>query len=272
MRTFLAVVSFSLLTVGFFAAYSNYGIPQIEPAPPPEQEVLDLAAMSMDEFVALGARLYQGRGTCTLCHTELGGRAPLLEEAAAVAAERIADERYQGEADDAAGYLYESMVAPSAYVVAGFGKSGTGDTVSPMPNMATGRVGLNEAEIRAIVAFLQDLGGFEVTVEIPTEAVEEAPEEAGEPRPPFATPEEAIAEFACGACHKVAGEEGELGPDLTTIGARRAKDDLRRAILRPNADITEGFEPDLMPDDYGEQLYAVELEMLVDYLAGLKGP
>ncbi len=26
----------------------------------------------------------------------------------------------------------------------------------------------------------------------------------------------------------------------------------------------------LLPDDYGEQLYAVELEMLVDYLAGLK--
>ena len=164
------------------------------------------------------------------------------------------------------------MVAPSAYVVAGFGKSGSGDTESPMPNMATGRVGLNEAEIRAVVAFLQDLGGFEVTVEIPTEPVEDESEEAepGEPRPPFATPEEAIEEFACGACHKVAGEEGELGPDLTSVGAIRAKDDLRRSILQPNADIAEGFEPDLMPDDYGEQLYAVELEMLVDYLAGLR--
>ncbi|MEE9194977.1 MAG: c-type cytochrome [Alphaproteobacteria bacterium] len=270
MRTFLAVVIFSLLTVGFFAGYSNYGIPQIEPAPPPEEEVLDLAAMTMDEFVALGGRLYEGRGTCTLCHNEVGGRAPLLEEAAAIAAERLADARYQGEADDTESYLYESMVDPSAYVVAGFGKSGTGDTVSPMPNMMTGRVGLNEAEIRSVVAFLQDLGGFEVTVEIPTEAVEDEPEEAGEPRPPFATPEEAIAEFACGACHKVAGEEGELGPDLTSVGARREKDDLRRSILRPNADIAEGFEADMMPDDYGEQLYAVELEMLVDYLAGLK--
>ena len=109
---------------------------------------------------------------------------------------------------------------------------------------------------------------------IPTELVEEEEEEAeaGDPRPAFATPEEAIAEFACGACHMVAGEEGELGPDLTSVGARRNKDYLRRSILQPNADIAEGFEPELMPDDYGEQLYAIELEMLVDYLAGLKGP
>ena len=92
----------------------------------------------------------------------------------------------------------------------------------------------------------------------------------GEQRPPFATVEDAIAEFACGACHKVAGEEGELGPDLTTIGAARDKDYLRRSILDPNADIAEGFERELMPEDYGEQLYAAELEMLVDYLAGLK--
>ncbi|MHA1529471.1 MAG: c-type cytochrome [Alphaproteobacteria bacterium] len=269
MRTLLAVVSFSALTVAFFAAYSNYGIPQIEPAPPPEEEKLDLAAMSMDEFIALGGRLYEGRGTCTLCHNEVGGRAPLLEEAAALAPERLADARYQGEAGDGEGYLYESMVDPSAYVVAGFGKSGTGDTESPMPNVASGSVGLSEVEIRAVVAFLQDLGGVEVTVDIPSETVEEE-EEAGEPRPPFATPEEAMAEFACGACHKVAGEEGELGPDLTAVGARLDKDHLRRSILLPNADIAEGFEADMMPDDYGEQLYAVELEMLVDYLAGLK--
>jgi cytochrome c5 len=272
MRTLLAVVTFSLLTVAFFTGYSNFGIPQIEPAPPPEEEKLDLAAMSMDEFVALGRRIYEGRGTCTLCHNPVGERAPLLDKAAAAAAERLADPHYQGEADDGESYLYESMVDPSAYVVAGFGKTGSGDTVSPMPNVLTGSVGLSEVEIRAVVAFLQDLGGFEVTVEIPTGPVAQEEEEAapGDPRPPFATPEEAIAEFACGACHKVAGEEGELGPDLTSIGTERDKDDLRRSILQPNADITEGFEPDLMPDDYGEQLYAVELEMLVDYLVGLK--
>ena len=271
MRTFASVVAFSLLVIAFFAAYSSYGIPQIKPAPPPVEEKLDLAAMTMEQFVALGKRIYEGKGTCTLCHNPLGGRAPLLDEAVAAAEARLADARYEGEAGDAADYLYESMAAPSAYVVAGFGKAGSGDTVSPMPNMLAGRIGLTGAEVKAVIAYLQDLAGAEVTVEIPSEPVAEetAPAEGGQ-RPPFATPEDAIAEFACGACHKVAGEEGELGPDLTAIGATRDKDYLRRSILDPNADIAEGFERELMPEDYGEQLYAAELEMLVDYLAGLK--
>jgi cbb3-type cytochrome oxidase cytochrome c subunit len=250
MKTFLSVVFFSLLVIGFFSGYSSFGIPQITPAPPPVEEELDLGAMTMTQFVALGERIYKGKGTCTLCHNELG-RAPLLEEAVTLAEQRLADPRYEGSASDVESYLYESMAEPSAYVVAGFGKAGTGDTESPMPNILTGSIGLSEVEMRAVIAYLQDLGGAEVTVEIPSEAV-------------------AIAEFACGACHKVAGEEGEQGPDLTRIGALRDKDYLRRAILDPDAEIAEGFEPEMMPADYGEQLYAVELEMLVDYLAGLK--
>ena len=271
MRTFLAVVAFSLLTIGFFAGYSNFGIPQIEPAPPPKQEKLELGAMTMQQFIAAGESIYNGKGTCTLCHNPVGGRAPLLEQVGVIAEERLEDPRYQGSAGDVTGYLYESMAEPSAYVVAGFGKAGTNDTVSPMPNMLTGRIGLAEAELKAVIAFLQDRSGLEVTVEIPTKAVADGQEEAlAEKRPPFAKPEEAIAEFACGGCHKVAGEEGELGPDLSAIGGKRDKDYLRRAILDPNAEIAEGFEPELMPLDYGEQLYAVELEMLVNYLADLK--
>jgi mono/diheme cytochrome c family protein len=271
MRTFLGVVAFSLLVIALFAGYSSFGIPQIKPAPPPVEEKLDLGAMTMEQFVALGERIYEGKGTCTLCHNPVGGRAPLLDQTAAVVEERLADARYQGQASDVEGYLYESLDQPSAFVVAGFGKAGTNDTVSPMPNILTGRIGLTEPEARAVVAYLQDLSGAEVTVEIPSEPVAE--EEAvaeGERRPPFATPEDAIAELACGGCHKIAGEEGELGPDLTTIGALRDRDYLRRSLLDPNAEIAEGFDREMMPEDYGEQMYATELEMLVDYLASLK--
>ncbi len=274
MKNFLIVALFSLATIAFFAGFSNFGIPQIEPAPPPAEEKLELGAMTMEQFIGLGERVFGGKGTCTLCHNPIGGRAPLLDEAAAAAAERLADQAYAGNAADAEGYLYESMVDPSAFVVPGFGKTGSNDTVSPMPNMKTGRIGLSEAELRAVVAYLQDLGGFEVTVEIPSAAA--VPDEDGGGgedegrRPLFATIEEAIVELGCGACHVVAGEEGDLGPDLTTIGARRDRDYLRRAILSPNAELAENYDPDLMPDDYGEQLYATELEMLVQYLAELK--
>ncbi len=272
MANFLKVTVFSLVVIGLFAAYSSYGIPPIVPAPPPREEVLDLGAMTMDQFIALGGRIVEGKGTCTLCHNELG-RAPLLDKSAAIATERLADARYQGEAGDAEAYLLESMTNPSAFVVVGFGKAGTGDTVSPMPDVSGGGIRLSEAELGAVIAWLQDTAGIEVTVAIPTEAPEEAVVDAGEPGEPRAmltSTEDIVAEFTCGACHKLAGEEGEVGPDLTAIGGKRGAAFIRRAILDPNADITVGYEPDMMPPDYGEQLYAAELELLVEYLAGLK--
>lgn len=84
------------------------------------------------------------------------------------------------------------------------------------------------------------------------------------------TADEVIAKYTCGACHKVAGQEGALGPDLTKIGAKRNKEYLRQAILDPEAVIAEGFVGGMMPATYGEQLKASEIELLVNYMAGLK--
>lgn len=271
MRNLLAMTVFGLLTIGFFTWFSNFGIPEVEPTPPPKEELLELGTMGMDQFIALGERIFNGKGTCTLCHNPVGARAPLFEKVGETVRQRLADTRYAGKATDVESYLYESMVDPSAYVVAGFGKTGTNDTVSPMPNVLTGSVGLKEAEIKAVIAYLQKASGLEVTVKIPSEVAEpaeEAPAEAA--RKPLGTPQEAISEFGCTACHKVGTGGADLGPDLTHIGRLRDKAFIRRSILDPNAEIAQGFQRDTMPADYGEQMYAKELEMVVDYLAGLK--
>ena len=271
MNNFAKVSLFSTLVVGAFAGYSNLGIPQIEPAPPPVEEKLDLGAMTMDQFIALGDKVYNGKGTCTLCHNA-NLRAPLLDKMGTISTERMADSRYQGEAKTVEEYLYESFVKPSVYVVAGFGKSGTNDTESPMPDVSGGGIGLSEAELKAVIAYLQDLSGSEITVTIPTDVAEEddSEEAEGGGRAPFETPEAIIAEFTCGMCHKIGDGSGDMGPDLTQIGALRDRDHLRRALLDPNAEISEGFMGDMMPDTYGSDLSAKELEMLVDYMAGLK--
>jgi len=269
---FLKVVVFSLLVIAFFAGFSNFGVPQIEPAPPPADEKLELGQMTLEQFVELGKRIFEGKGNCTLCHNPVGGRAPALERAGAVAAERLKDTRYKGRAKTVEDYLYESLVAPSAFVVAGFGKAGTSDTESPMPDASGGSVRLSEPELRAVVAYLQDLSGVEVTVRIPTDAGRPAKaDEKPAQRAPARNAEELIAQFACTACHKIGAQAGgPIGPDLSAIGARRDAAYLRRAILDPNADIAKGFAAGLMPATYGEQLYASELEMLVAYLAALK--
>ncbi len=270
MKNFIKVCFFSLLVIGLFAGFANFGVPRIEPAPPPTEEKVDLGSLTMDQFIALGERVYKGKGTCTLCHNNLG-RAPLLEKAAGVSEARMKDPKYKGEADSIESYLLESMVKPSAYVVAGFGKKGTNDTVSPMPDVSAGSIGMNDVEIAAVLAYLQDLGGVEVTVEIPSDAGEAAEDdEEEEQRKPYETVEDIISEVGCGACHKIGEDEGENGPDLTDIGAERDAAHIRKSILDPNAEISDGFEPDLMPQDYGTQLYAQELEMLVDYLAKSK--
>lgn len=269
MKNFLKVAFFSLLTIAGFWGFSNFGIPQIKPAPPPVEEKLDLGAMTMDQFIALGGKIFNGKGTCTLCHNSMG-RAPMLDKVGANAEERMKDSRYQGEAKTIEEYLHESLVKPSAYVVAGFGKSGTNDTESPMPDVTGGGIGLNEAELASVIAYLQDSSGSEVTVEIPQMEAESAEGEAPAEVAALNTPEEVINKHTCGMCHKILDQEGALGPDLTKIGAKRSKEYIRQAILDPDAVVAEGFSGGMMPPTYGEQMKAKELEMLVNYLAGLK--
>ncbi len=273
MTQFLKIIAFSLVIISLFAIYSNLGIPQIKPAPPPSQEAVDVSSMDMGSFIVLGEKLFNGKGTCTLCHNAVGGRAPMLDKLTESIPPRLEDTAYKGTATDIAGYLIESMNEPSVYVVKGFGKLGTNDQESPMPDVRVGSIGFSEAETLAVIAYLQDASGLDITVSIPTDIEEPVPAAepaaAGAERAKYTSGEEIVAKLGCGACHKIAQFEGALGPDLTHIGSTRDINNLRQSILNPMADITEGFAP-MMPPIYGEQLYASELEMLVEYMASLK--
>jgi quinoprotein glucose dehydrogenase len=49
-------------------------------------------------------------------------------------------------------------------------------------------------------------------------------------------------EAACLRCHRVRGIGGEVGPDLTGIGARQPREYLLESIVDPNRQIAKGFE------------------------------
>jgi len=53
--------------------------------------------------------------------------------------------------------------------------------------------------------------------------------------------EQVYRKSGCAKCHTIGREGGILGPDLSSIGARRRPDYLRRALLDPEADIPENF-------------------------------
>ena len=271
MKELIRPLVFSVALILAFASVT-YVLPQMKGEAPEEKEVA-MGALTMESFIALGEKLYGGKGTCTLCHNKLG-RAPdlLAFDVAKASLERIADPRYQGKAKDVEGYLRESMVQPSAYVVKGFGKKGSNDAESPMPAVDQAPIQLTEVEISAIVAYLQKKDGNPVTVALPTEAAApagQAKAEAAGTKPALAqSPEEAIAKFACAACHSVLKTESTIGPSLKDVGKRLKLDQIRASIIDPKAEIAKGYPP-IMPDF--PTMTVTELEMIVRFLAKQTG-
>lgn len=83
-------------------------------------------------------------------------------------------------------------------------------------------------------------------------------------------------ETGCGGCHQLAdaGTNATTGPPLDASLRDETLDYIETSIVDPNQVIAEGFGPDIMPQDYEEQLSPEELEALVRYLAestGAKG-
>lgn len=52
----------------------------------------------------------------------------------------------------------------------------------------------------------------------------------------------ARADAACLRCHKIKGEGGDVGPDLTGIGSKKTRGYLLESILDPNKEIAAGYE------------------------------
>jgi quinoprotein glucose dehydrogenase len=50
------------------------------------------------------------------------------------------------------------------------------------------------------------------------------------------------AEASCVRCHKMNGEGGEVGPDLTGIGSRKDRQYLLESIVFPNKHVAEGYD------------------------------
>lgn len=83
--------------------------------------------------------------------------------------------------------------------------------------------------------------------------------------------EAVFASAGCGGCHAFApaGSDAQVGPDLNAVetGGRPLDEFLLEGIVDPNADIAEGYQPDVMPNTYGKSLTEQQLDALVQYLA-----
>ncbi|MGI8606458.1 MAG: c-type cytochrome [Gaiellaceae bacterium] len=80
--------------------------------------------------------------------------------------------------------------------------------------------------------------------------------------------ESVFTDAGCGACHTfaAAGSSAEVGPDLDESLQGKDEQYIYDSIVNPDAQITEGFQPGVMPKNYGEQLEDEQLGDLVAFL------
>jgi cytochrome c oxidase subunit II len=84
--------------------------------------------------------------------------------------------------------------------------------------------------------------------------------------------EQIFTSAGCSGCHTLAqaGATAKVGPDLGKLGDADA-DFIRTSIEDPNAEITKGYKPNIMPQDFKDKLSKEELDALVKYLLEAQG-
>jgi mono/diheme cytochrome c family protein len=78
----------------------------------------------------------------------------------------------------------------------------------------------------------------------------------------------ATAQPACATCHTLqeAGATGTVGPNLDDGLKGKDAAFIHESIVDPNAEVTSGFQPGIMPQTYGDQLNDQQLADLVAFL------
>jgi mono/diheme cytochrome c family protein len=150
---FVRVVAFVSIVLGGFTLV-GLSIPQMASLPP-AVEKFDVASIKdKKELASIGQKIFFGKGQCALCHT-IGtseGRCPDLKGVGAKLTR---------------GFLYESLTQPQAYVYKDYEHVGQPKFFpAKMPYINKKPIGLSKNEILAVIAFLQNMSGEEVTVEL----------------------------------------------------------------------------------------------------------
>ncbi|HCX34819.1 MAG TPA: hypothetical protein DHV08_15565 [Rhodocyclaceae bacterium] len=251
MKVTIAKIFLFMLAVVSLYAYVGQLVPQFEEHPPKKKVITPQT--TGDDLVAAGQEILRGKGGCLICHKdqERGNeRGPDLRRAAGKAATRK-----PGIAAEA--YLIESMVEPYAFIVEGYPKM--------MPPAMKPPASLSMAEVKAVVAYLQSLGGAEVTVSVQAGDVAAGKKAVG----PVHRGRQLMDANGCLGCHKLAGEGGAVGPELTRVAERREPAKIAQKIADPKLWTAEGFQAGLMPPR--PDLPEGDRQEIAAYLAGLSG-
>lgn len=220
-----------------------------------------------------GEAVFWGKGKCSTCHAvgsrgnsirgpNQGESGPLGMPIGARAEERARERsRATGKPYTATDYLVESLLDPGAYVVQGY--------KNEMPYPMRPPIKLGPDEVKAVIAYLQSLGGTVdlAAIKLPAsvQAAAAAPAGADEAKPYLpgdakkgeALFFEADSNAACGKCHRVGDKGGNVGPELTHVAGTRDLRFIIESILEPSKVIASGYEPILVITKEGEYVTGI---------------
>lgn len=93
---------------------------------------------------------------------------------------------------------------------------------------------------------------------------------AAPPKVPGGPGAQVFAGKGCGGCHTFAAANagGSVGPNLDEALGGQSFAMIEKSIVDPNAQITKGFQPNVMPSNYETEISPAELKELVEFLAG----
>jgi putative heme-binding domain-containing protein len=172
-----------------------------------------------------------------------------------------------GKAWNAVEYLYECIAEPDSHVV---------ETFSPgvMPVVYKPPIGLNEEEVKAVIAYMVSLGGEDTDMDylmshsLPKKVLDEMATAAkGVPFKLYFEGDAEIGEeifwdpdneAACSKCHSVNDKGGDGGPDLTNIAATQPINYILESILDPSAVIVNGYETVLIVTKDGRYIDGID--------------
>ncbi|GAB4564149.1 MAG: hypothetical protein Kow0047_13660 [Anaerolineae bacterium] len=227
------------------------------------------------EAIEVGAQLFDTN--CKGCHGPKGegilGLAPPLNDAYFFT-KRLEDVGWQGSMED--------------FIIATISM---GRPVSTRPDLYPGggrpampawaqRYGgpLRDDEVRNIARFILNWEKT-ATGEVALQELPTPTPSAAESADPVARGRQIFTAIGCAGCHTIEGiSAGVAGPNLTHIGTTAAErepgktveDYLRESIVAPNNYVVEGFQPNIMPQTYGQQLSEQELADLIAFLSAQK--
>ncbi|MFQ5863790.1 MAG: c-type cytochrome [bacterium] len=233
-------------------------------------EVADISLTATEISVETGESIFWGKGRCHVCHRvgERGYalRGPNLGEGkeGAMMAIRAQQRAVRLELTNATEYLVQSIAEPGAFVVPGY--------KDEMPEVFEAPIALTPSEIKAVICYLESLGG------------DANPDDIQLPAKLFAAYQKPTESFkfeikgdiesgrslffdlegpaACSACHIGINAEGQpqgsdLGPDLTAIASFRTPQYILNKIVQPDSNIISGYEEWLVKTKNGRILTGI---------------